>query len=164
MIPWLDNTVRILPRDLKLFSREAVCSVLVVLAAIQLMSCEERSLPVEGTVTSLPVVLKLRVGESVRLPREGYALTFEKITEDSRCAIGAVCKWQGDAGARFTVRHLTGEAKNYTLHTTLDPKSIDVGRLWLQLRAVEPYPRLDVRIDPAEYVATLALSRGTSFR
>ena len=62
----------------------------------------------DGTITSLPVIVELRVGESVRLPQYGYTVTFEKVAEDSRCPMDAICDWQGDAAEYVATLVLSG--------------------------------------------------------
>lgn len=130
-----------------------------VLVGVMLCGCEKSELVVDDTFAALPAVVELHVGESVRLPQDRLTVTFEGVTQDSRCPMGAACKWEGDAAARLTLRSVMSEAEDCTLHTTLNPKSINIGQLLLQLKGVEPYPTLDFPIDAKEYIATLAIDR-----
>ena len=131
---------------------------LIMFLSLKVLGCENRDLVLDSPA-SFPGVLDLRVGQSVRLPRGGFSVTFEKVTQDSRCPTGAMCVWAGDAGVELIFRRSSSVARDCTLHTTLDPKSIEIGQLSVRLKAVSPYPELHVRIDPSSYIITLEIDR-----
>lgn len=112
--------------------------------------------PIVPTGT-LPAVVQLHVGQSFMIPEEGYTVTFDKVTEDSRCPIGLMCFWEGDGATKMTIRHQTVSVQNCTLHTTLDPKSINFGKFFMRLKNLDPYPKWRVQIDPRTYVATVEI-------
>ena len=112
--------------------------------------------------TQVPGDVVLSPGGVLRLPDQGYVLTCKRITQDSRCPVGAECFWAGDAGVWLNIEGT--EAKDCTLHTTLEPKAVTLQRLGIALKYVLPYPELSTRIDSLDYRVTLTLSEPQNSR
>ncbi len=128
----------------------------VVLFAATLTCCMPEDLLFDLPIAQVPGEVVLGPGDVVNLPDQGYVLTFKEITQDSRCPTTAECIWAGDAGVRLNVQGT--EAKDCTLHTTLEPKAITLQRLGIALRQVAPYPELGKHIDSLDYRVTLTLT------
>lgn len=101
----------------------------------------------------------LAVGERVMLPATGAHVQFLEVTEDSRCPLRAQCVWAGDGVALFELAARRGEAVELTLHTNEGPKAVDLGRYEISFIELSPYPEVPDSIDPADYQATLVLSK-----
>ncbi|MFN2603081.1 MAG: hypothetical protein ABR582_10035 [Gemmatimonadaceae bacterium] len=86
-------------------------------------------------------------------------LTFDKVTEDSRCPTGVECVWAGNGVVRLTV--ITVGAANFsvTLSTTLAPHATTAGGYRVTLVGLKPYPKQGSTIPPASYTATLRITR-----
>lgn len=98
----------------------------------------------------------LAVGKAVALP-EGGSVVLDKV-EDSRCPIGVVCVWEGDATAHLTFR--ADGAPDESIALSLHARSTGAARgLELRLVAVDPVPREGTQIDPASYRATVEWRR-----
>jgi hypothetical protein len=134
-------------------------SSLVFVLAFFALACNEDNFLVDTAVASLPAEVRLQVGHSVYFPREGYAVTFEKVTADSRCPIGVECFWEGDGAAWLSIRDKAGTVANDTLHTTLDPKRTQLEKITIRLKSLEPYPVYNVPLDPTSYHVTLEVDR-----
>ena len=84
------------------------------------------------------------------------SISFDAVTEDSRCPSGAQCVWAGNAGIRLTL-----ESANRTqvaiLNSTLDPRRVSFAGYAVGYRDVTPYPAADLPHDPVAYVATIAV-------
>jgi hypothetical protein len=127
-----------------------------VLLAIYLLGCG-KDMGSEVPLLSLPAVVDLRVGQSVRVGDASVAIAFHGVSEDSRCPIGAMCFWEGDGAARITIQPPLSSAVECTLHTTLDPKVIAASGITVRLKNLSPYPKIDLWIDRFEYVVTLEI-------
>ncbi len=126
----------------------------MAIAAVTFSMCG----PEGGTgIGPLPVEETLHVGDSIQLPGGGPVITFDLVSQDSRCPIGAMCVWEGDGAVKLTVLQMGMSAKDCTVHTTLNPKSIAVGDLDIALKDLVPYPRTGTDIDPSKYEITLAV-------
>ncbi len=95
----------------------------------------------------------LGFGESVMLPDSSTTLVFTDVTEDSRCPIGVMCFWEGNARIMLAVNQST-----IALNTTLDPKKAYVGNYTIRLNSLSPYPIVNRRIQKEEYVASLVVA------
>jgi len=99
----------------------------------------------------------LAVGASVEVGDEGLLMGFTGILSDSRCPIGAVCVWEGDAEAALWIEVPGRPREDFVLHTSaMFVQSRDVGCAVIHLLSVTPHPTLDgPPIDPADYVVQL---------
>jgi hypothetical protein len=98
----------------------------------------------------------LRIGQSASIAELGLWMRFNRVVTDSRCPANAMCIWAGDGAILLEVAPMTGDSKEDTLHTNLDPHSIPLGRAELRLVKLEPYPAASGSISPGDYVVTLA--------
>jgi len=93
-------------------------------------------------------------GDQARLGTSDFILWFEAVTEDSRCATGVTCVWEGNARARFRLRD-HGDDQQFELDTSQrfeTRRKTPVGMLTLvRLEPPAPVP------NPKQYVATLRL-------
>lgn len=111
--------------------------------------------------TAMGGELKIRYGSEAE--GEGLKVKFAAVPADSRCPIGVTCVWEGDAEVRLEVRAgegSGGDASTVTLHTSqrFGREARHAGRLF-RLLALEPHPRADTKLDPADYVLTLSVTK-----
>lgn len=84
------------------------------------------------------------------------SVTFDAVTEDSRCPADVQCVWEGNGAIRLT---LTGadETEVVILNSTLDPRQASFGPYTIGFRDLTPYPVSDEPTDRGEYVARIAI-------
>jgi len=100
----------------------------------------------------------LKVSEVVTL--QGLKITFEGVSEDSRCPAGVQCVWAGDAAATFTLEKSPGTALQCTLHTNgRFQRQTDYDTFVVKLEDIKPYPKQGAAIAPSDYRATLVVTR-----
>lgn len=92
-------------------------------------------------------------GGKVTLQGTDLTLSFKDVTEDSRCAEGAVCVWEGNARVLMGINQTS-----IALNTTLEPKLAIYSTYVIQLLGLYPYPRFDKQIKKEEYVAALLVT------
>ena len=117
------------------------------------------------TSISAPTVdeeFQLAVGERVSIPEESLSLRFLGVDSDSRCPSDVTCVWEGDGAVLIEVAPLVGDSRTDTLHTTLEPKAINLGALELALLRLDPYPITTSPIEPDEYIVTLIVREAGS--
>ena len=91
---------------------------------------------------------------------QGLRITFEGISQDSRCPTGAQCTWAGDAAAAFILEKSPTAALHRTLHTHgRFERQTDYDAFALRLEDVKPYPKEGATIAPADYRATIVVTR-----
>jgi hypothetical protein len=129
----------------------SLVSLLVLLALASCVAGRAADDPSTGTWT-------LAVGRAVALPGDaGGTIVLDKV-DDSRCPIGVVCVWEGEATAHLTLQG--GDGPDLTVDLSLHSKpTAEVRGLELRLTAVEPHPKVDETIDPAACRATVAWRR-----
>ena len=90
----------------------------------------------------------------------GLRITFEGVTEDSRCPTGAQCVWAGDAAASFTLQNPPADPVQSTLHTHgRFERQTAVAGFVVRLEDIKPYPKQGSTIAPGDYRATLVVTR-----
>lgn len=87
------------------------------------------------------------------------AVTFEGVSEDSRCPIGVMCVWEGNASIRLTLAS-GGDTQAAILNSTLDPKAAAFAGYTIGYRDLTPYPEQDAPWDPDAYVARIYIYDG----
>jgi hypothetical protein len=91
---------------------------------------------------------------------QGLRITFEGVSEDSRCPTGAQCMWAGDAAATFTLEKPPAAALHKTLHTNgRYERQAETNGLIVRLEDIKPYPKEGATIAPDDYRATLVVTR-----
>ena len=102
--------------------------------------------------------LTLAPGQTAAIAEAAIAVRFEGVSGDSRCPADAFCIQGGDALVRIEVVTSAGTALAYTLHTG-DMRPVAHGDLTIALVQLAPYPFSAAPIDPADYRATIRISR-----
>ena len=124
----------------------AVLPMLLLLAA-----CDDTS---TGPSVAIGSEFQLRPAESVSVENTDAELRFDVVTSDSRCPADAICVWQGDATAVFSVQ-LGGGSSSLTLHTTGEGRHASASGFTLTLVRLDPYPYASRPISPSDYRALL---------
>ena len=125
----------------------------LVLLTLLTLACSSATAPTVGDE------FRLDYGESVTIADAQLWLHFVDVLEDSRCPTRVQCVWAGDAAIAIEVASSLpgGDSTTDTLHTTLEPKSVLIGGLLLELRRVDPYPSVPGEIPRERYRITLRL-------
>ena len=91
---------------------------------------------------------------------DGLQITFEGVSEDSRCPRGTQCAWAGDAAASFTLQKPPAAAVRRTLHTNgRFERQAETDGFVVRLEDVKPYPKDGTAIAPDDYRATVVVTR-----
>lgn len=145
-------------------TRHFIC--LFALAAL-VISCGDHSAD-PGEANSIlfkgnPIVMHL--GDTVFLPPDNIAVTFESVLNDSRCPVGVTCFWEGMAEIALQVVQSSGERHQVTLAiyggapTVTYQRMISVDTLGYRfmLLNLDPYPVYEQPIPDSSREATLAI-------
>ena len=91
---------------------------------------------------------------------QGLRITFEEVSEDSRCPTGVQCVWAGDAAATFTLEKPPAAAEPRTLHTSgRFERQTNYDNFTVRLDDLKPYPREAAGIAAGDHRATLVVTR-----
>jgi len=131
------------------------------LAVVFVSGCISQS----AAKASLDAPFQLKFAESATIDSENIKITFKNITQDSRCPSGVQCFWRGVATIEIDVskgneRVGTFELSDYDIYNYTS-RAI-AGEYTITLKGLEPYPKTSEKISPADYVATLVVSRNPS--
>lgn len=118
-----------------------------------------RTGPVPGTDAEQQVQIPL--GETLLLDEEGFAITFGRVLEDSRCPTGVQCITEGNALVAL-VLHERGEAtRTVRLNTHDQPRTVSHEGYVVTVVNVLPWPTAaGGEIDRLDYVVRLHVVRG----
>ena len=118
--------------------------------------------PVPSSAGSDSLLVVLKQGQSTHLPQHpDDALSFVNVPQDSRCPIGVQCVWEGDGTVVLAVLTAgTSDTTQIELHTSSKFATQTTYKdLNIRLQKLDPYPQKDTKIGPADYVATLTITR-----
>ena len=96
----------------------------------------------------------LKIGESVSIKNEQLNFQFVTVPEDSRCPIGALCVWAGNAAVVIKIFNVMD-----TVNTFLDPKEIKYDSYKITLLKLSPYPKIGVPRDTTLYDAQFVVTK-----
>ena len=140
----------------------------VLVTSLAIGACaSNNALPTEPVVYSQAEAadsVRVRAGQTIVV--EGIKVRFSAVESDSRCPMDAICIWEGDAVAVFSVYQNCDaclESGSGTLqlklHTTLEPKSGTAHGFRVELLNLQPYPRAASPTKPDAYYAWIRLTR-----
>ena len=102
---------------------------------------------------------EVRAGETAVIASEGLRIVFQRVKNDSRCAKGLNCVWEGDAEAVLEVETDPKDRAEIGLHTHSNfATSASFGKYRIQLQLLRPLAKREKAVDPKEYVVTLLVS------
>jgi hypothetical protein len=100
----------------------------------------------------------MKVGEVLTIG-ENLRLGFDGVLMDSRCPENAFCIWEGDAIAKMWAVDPSIDKVTVELHTHRGFQwQFTFGEYHIALVDVTPYPKLDERIDPNDYIAIITVT------
>ena len=126
-----------------------------IFCLLAMTACSDES-PATPSPVSREVVLA--PGQAVAVGEAGITLRFDGVSGDSRCPGDAICITGGDALVQIAVIPTRGGAQAYDLHTG-DMRPVTHADLTITLVELAPYPFSSRPIQPADYRATLRVSR-----
>ena len=97
------------------------------------------------------------LGQTAALSGTGYRITFDRVTEDSRCPIDVVCVWAGDARIQLTISRSTVPADIRILGLTPPNSETDSNGVRIRFVSLAPAPRQSEPSASRRYVARLVV-------
>jgi hypothetical protein len=83
-------------------------------------------------------------------------VTFDAVTEDSRCPSDVQCVWEGNGGIRLTLSS-DQESGVFIVNSTLSPQRVAFAGFTIGFRDLRPHPVAQVPTDRDAYVATISV-------
>lgn len=109
------------------------------------------------TVSELPAVVTLKVGDELRLPERNLRFVLNEIAEDSRCPVNVDCVWEGRVVVRFEVFREPDPGSTDLLVNTQQPSFI--AGLRIEITAIRPNRMAGVEIEQDAYRITLRVEQ-----
>jgi hypothetical protein len=138
------------PRKRFLRSRLGVAALLAIAAGCA---------TVDTAVVADPgVAFALPLGKTATLSGNGTHITFDKVTDDSRCPIDVVCVWAGDAKIQLVIARNGSPAETRVVSITSPNDEVVSGDLKIRLVGLAPAPRQSEPSASRAYVARLVVT------
>jgi hypothetical protein len=99
---------------------------------------------------------EMKIGESIAVG--DLRLTFQRVVNDSRCPIDAVCVWAGDAEIALRIEQ-AGQAAVAALHSHLEPRKTTWNAYTIQLVSIAPSLSASSPVDASQYRVQLLVTR-----
>ena len=135
------------------------------LAGLFLMGCMSASQPSTGTTPPSGSIqvntaqdFELKAGQSAKVTSTPITVIFRSVAQDSRCPSDVTCVWAGDGAVKIGLQSTTASSQETTLHTALDPKTVDYSGYRIRIVSLSPYPKSGSPISADKYVVTLNVS------
>jgi hypothetical protein len=118
-------------------------------------------IPSTSPTPALNEEFTLAPGESAAVNGTNLRLTFDRVSEDSRCPADVNCIWEGDAVVLLKVK-ADAEEESREVHTqggAARSRNAPAGDYVVTLVRLEPVPRSTGAIEASAYRATLRVGR-----
>ena len=114
---------------------------------------------VETTVVADPgVAFSLPLGKTAVVNGNNARISFNKVTDDSRCPADVVCIWAGDAKIQLTVARNGSPAETRIISITSPNNEVVSGDLRIRFVGLAPAPRQSEPSAGRAYVAQLVVT------
>ena len=108
-----------------------------------------------AVVASPGVEFNLAIGKTATLSGSDYRITFNRVTEDSRCPIDVQCVWAGDARIELTISRASAPIDTRVVSLTPPNSEATVADLRIRFVSLAPAPRQSEPPGARAYVAHL---------
>lgn len=118
------------------------------------------SAPAQDAV-QLAVPFEIKPGQVVTVEDAALRISFEGVTQDSRCPVGVTCVWEGDAVVTLTLERPPASRDTRALHTSRRyARETTYEGFVVRLQDLKPKPATGQTISPEDYRATLVVEKG----
>ena len=135
--------------------------LLVLLSATLLLACGGGDDILSPSSIQFPLggEVKLGLGQVGSISSEGVTLQFKDVTEDSRCPLNALCIQAGQATIQAVVAKSGVGSQTVSLTVGTGQGFALFAGYQIRLVQLDPYPVAGQPVVPANYLATLVVSR-----
>lgn len=105
---------------------------------------------------------ELKIGQEANIKSERLKVKFVSVLEDSRCPKGVNCIQAGQGRVALQVTTPNKKSETVELSTDLPKQEREFGGYQVKLVSLNPYPKMDNPVKPAEYVLILNVSKNHS--
>ena len=132
---------------------------LVFLLAAILASCAQD--PIISRKVSLNEQFSIKAGHQVVIKGEKLIVQFASVQNESRCPTGVQCVWEGNAAISIEVSKKRKKSVQAILNTntTIQPNEVAYKKYRIKLLGLNPYPRIDEKIEPKDYEAVMIVTK-----
>lgn len=114
---------------------------------------------VETAVVADPgVTFSLAAGKTAAVNGNNARITFNRVTEDSRCPTDVVCVWAGDARIELTISRDGSPVDTKVVSVTAPNNEVVSGDLRIRFVGLAPAPRSSEPTSSRAYVAQLVVT------
>ena len=99
----------------------------------------------------------LSLGKTAAITGTPYRITFNKVTEDSRCPVDVTCVWAGDAKIELTIARTSAPADVRVVSLTPPNSEVTVGDLRIRFVSLAPAARQSEPPASRAYMAHLVV-------
>lgn len=115
--------------------------------------------PITSKKASLDKEFTIKRGQKVTI--EKLSIKFEAVQNESRCPTGVQCIWAGNAAIVIQLSKKNKQSIPAILNTNtaVQPNETEYKGYKIRLVALNPYPKVDQKIDENDYEATLIVTK-----
>lgn len=132
---------------------------LVFLLVAILASCAQD--PIISRKVSLNEQFTIKAGHQVVIKGEKLSVQFSSVQNESRCPTGVQCVWEGNAAISIEVSKKRKKSVRAILNTNtaIQPNELAYKNYRIKLLGLNPYPRIDEKIEPKDYEAVMIVTK-----
>lgn len=129
--------------------------------AVAMLAVVSACATVESAVVADPgVAFSLPVGKTATVNGTSVRITFNRVTDDSRCPVDVQCVWAGDAKIELTITGQGAPADAKVISITPPNNEVTSGNLRIRFVGLAPAPKQSEPGASRAYVAQLIVTTG----
>lgn len=139
--------------------RQRSYSRVSALLSIGILTVVSSCATVENAVVADPgVAFSLPVGKTATVNGTSVRITFNRVTDDSRCPVDVQCVWAGDAKIELTITGQGGPADAKVISITPPNNEATSGNLRIRFVGLAPAPKQSEPGASRAYIAQLIVT------
>jgi hypothetical protein len=139
-----------------------IAILLLMLILLPTIGCAVKA-DSDEIIADLGQQVELKIGQTISIKGEPIKVKFIEVVNDSRCAEGATCIWQGIVYCAVEITYLGSvQCETLTQPDFSQASSSDFFKDYSITFSVLPYPKLGIEIKPSEYRLQLMIIKKMS--
>lgn len=131
--------------------QKSVTTAILLLLVLTFYSCDLKNQPIEPVLTSSQDTMQILMHQTFNNTKYNIQLRFDSLLNDSRCPPEAMCFWEGNVQAKFSLTTANKVKHFFVLNNNLQPRDTTIAGIHFQLVEITP---LSISAGKYEYKST----------
>ena len=133
--------------------------IVVISSIISIGSCSKEGDFIQDIDVKIEEAFDIKINEEATIPDRSLTLKVIDVLEDSRCAVDAVCVWEGQVKLEIEITNNQVTTTREIIHRVGKDLSLKFGDYIFSLKHVTPDNQIDEAIELNDYTFTFFIEK-----